>query len=101
VLLEHGLDDAEELALQLGWAVTYGMAGTDVPSDQEWETALHAAANRGDAAMAQLLLGLGAEPARSTPASGRPPHSGRSTPGTPSWRTCSAAVLAEVLVVLQ
>jgi hypothetical protein len=77
------------------------MAGTDVPSDQEWETALHAAANRGDAAMAQLLLGLGADPAALDTRFRATPHSGRSTPGTPSWWTCSAAVLAEVLVVLQ
>jgi hypothetical protein len=37
-------------------------ARTDVPSDEGWETALHHAAHTGDAALARLLLDLGADP---------------------------------------
>ena len=33
-----------------------------MPSDQEWETGLHAAAGNGDVAMVRLLLELGADP---------------------------------------
>jgi ankyrin repeat protein len=60
-------------AVELGWDVDR-RARTDVPSDQEWETALHAAAGAGDTAMVELLLALGADPTvtdnrfRSTPA---------------------------------
>src|SRR5262249_38742167 len=39
-------------------------ARIDVPSDQEWETGLHAAAGNGDAATVELLLELGADPTR-------------------------------------
>ena len=48
-------------AVELGWDVDR-RARTDVPSDQEWETGLHAAAGNGDAAMVELLLELGADP---------------------------------------
>ena len=37
-------------------------ARVDVPSDQEWETGLHAAAGNGDVEMVRLLLELGADP---------------------------------------
>jgi len=53
--------DAVRRAVELGWDVDRP-ARTDVPSDQEWETALHAAAGNGDAEMVGLLLELGADP---------------------------------------
>lgn len=68
-----GNADAVRRAVERGWDVDR-LARTDVPSDQEWETALHAAAGRGDTAMVELLLELGADPTvtdtrfRSTPA---------------------------------
>jgi hypothetical protein len=34
---------------------------TDVPAEQEWETALHHAAGEGDLDLARLLLRLGAD----------------------------------------
>ena len=39
----------------------YGRA--DVPVEERWETALHAAANLGDPDLVSLLLSLGADPA--------------------------------------
>jgi len=68
-----GRADAVRRAVELGWDVD-ARARTDVPSDQEWETALHTAAGNGDASMVELLLELGADPSltdgrfRSTPA---------------------------------
>ncbi len=56
-----GRPDAVRRAVELGWDVGR-RARTDVPSDQEWETGLHAAAGRGDVAMVELLLDLGADP---------------------------------------
>ncbi|HET6939040.1 MAG TPA: ankyrin repeat domain-containing protein, partial [Nocardioides sp.] len=53
--------DAVRRAVRLGWDVNR-RARIDVPSDQEWETGLHAAAGNGDTAMIELLLGLGADP---------------------------------------
>jgi ankyrin repeat protein len=53
--------DAVRRAVELGWDVNRA-ARIDVPSDQEWETGLHAAAANGDAGMVELLLGLGADP---------------------------------------
>jgi ankyrin repeat protein len=47
-------------AVELGWDVDR-KARTDVPSDEEWETGLHAAAGRGDLATVRLLLELGAD----------------------------------------
>jgi ankyrin repeat protein len=70
---ELGRPDGVRRAVELGWDVNR-RARIDVPSDQEWETALHAAAGNGDAAMVRLLLELGADPTvtdhrfRSTPA---------------------------------
>jgi ankyrin repeat protein len=37
-------------------------ARTDVPMEQEWETALHEAALAGEVAVARMLIGLGADP---------------------------------------
>jgi ankyrin repeat protein len=56
-----GRRDAVRRAVELGWDVDR-RARIDVPSDQEWETGLHAAAGNGDTAMVELLLGLGADP---------------------------------------
>ncbi len=56
-----GNANAVRTAVELGWDVNR-RARTDVPSDEEWETALHAAAGHGDVAMVQLLLELGADP---------------------------------------
>jgi hypothetical protein len=53
--------DAVRLAVELGWDVSR-RARTDVPSDQEWETALHQAAANGELELAELLLALGADP---------------------------------------
>ena len=54
--------DAVRRAVGLGWDVDR-RARIDVPSDQEWETGLHAAAGNGDRPMVELLLELGADPA--------------------------------------
>ena len=64
---ELGRPEAVRRAVGLGWDVD-ARARTDVPSDQPWQTALHAAAGNGDAAMVELLLELGADP---TPTDGR------------------------------
>jgi ankyrin repeat protein len=56
-----GQQDAVRRAVELGWDVNRA-ARTDVPSDQQWETGLHAAAGNGDVAMVRLLLELGADP---------------------------------------
>jgi ankyrin repeat protein len=53
--------EAVRRAVDLGWDVNR-RARTDVPSDQEWETGLHAAAGNGDQDMVRLLLELGADP---------------------------------------
>ena len=58
---ELGNADGVRRAVELGWDVDR-RARIDVPSDQEWETGLHAAAGNGDAAMVRLLLELGADP---------------------------------------
>ena len=56
-----GNPDAVRTAVGLGWDVNR-RARIDVPSDQEWETGLHAAAGNGDAEMVDVLLELGADP---------------------------------------
>lgn len=48
-------------AVALGWDVDR-LARTDVPSDEPWQSALHAAAANGDRATVELLLELGADP---------------------------------------
>ena len=57
----QGNHAAVRRAVELGWDVDR-RARTDVPSDEPWETGLHAAAGRGDAATVALLLELGADP---------------------------------------
>jgi Ankyrin repeats (many copies) len=52
---------AVRLAVELGWDVS-ARARTDIPSDQEWETALHQAAATDDVPLARLLIDLGADP---------------------------------------
>ena len=59
---EHGNAVGVRRAVELGWEVNR-KARTDVPSDEPWQTALHAAAGNGDVAMVTLLLELGADPA--------------------------------------
>ena len=58
----RGHRDAVRRAVELGWDVNR-RARIDVPSDQEWETGLHAAAGNGDTGMVELLVELGADPA--------------------------------------
>jgi ankyrin repeat protein len=55
-----GRPDAVRVAVELGWDVNR-RARTDVPSDQEWETALHHAAGNGELPLTALLLELGAD----------------------------------------
>jgi ankyrin repeat protein len=57
----QGNHEALRRAVALGWDVDR-RARTDVPSDEPWETGLHAAAGNGDAATVSLLLELGADP---------------------------------------
>jgi hypothetical protein len=49
------------LLVELGFDVN-ALGRSDVPMEQEWETALHEAAGTGDVEMARLLLDLGADP---------------------------------------
>jgi hypothetical protein len=58
---ELGKADAVRRAAELGWDVN-GRARTDVPSDQGWDTGLHAAAGNGDSELVELLIELGADP---------------------------------------
>ena len=58
---ELGDRAAVRRAVELGWDVNR-RARIDVPSDQEWETGLHAAAGNGDIELVELLLELGADP---------------------------------------
>jgi Ankyrin repeats (many copies) len=50
-----------ELAAELGFDVN-AKGRTDVPGDQPWQTALHKAAEDGNAELARTLLRLGADP---------------------------------------
>jgi ankyrin repeat protein len=56
-----GRPAAVELLVELGFDVN-AKGRTDVPSDQPWQTALHAAAGDGDLELARTLLRLGADP---------------------------------------
>ena len=56
-----GQRGAVGLLVGLGFDVN-AKGRTDVPSDQPWQTALHAAAERGDVELARTLLRLGADP---------------------------------------
>ncbi len=58
---EHGNHVGLRRAVELGWDVDR-RARTDVPSDEPWQTGLHAAAAHGDLATVALLLDLGADP---------------------------------------
>jgi ankyrin repeat protein len=78
-LREHAAAAREQRPGLIVWAAARGRAGavemlaglgfdvnargrSDVPAEQEWETALHHAAGEGDLDMARLLLRLGADP---------------------------------------
>jgi ankyrin repeat protein len=52
---------AVPLLAELGWDVN-ARARIDVPMEQQWETALHAAAGAGEIDAARMLLELGADP---------------------------------------
>jgi ankyrin repeat protein len=53
--------DAIPLLVELGFDIN-ALGRTDVPMEQQWETALHEAAGMGDVEMTRLLLDLGADP---------------------------------------
>jgi ankyrin repeat protein len=50
-----------ELLVSAGFDVN-ALGRSDLPSNEPWHTALHVAAQNGDLALAQTLLGLGADP---------------------------------------
>ena len=52
---------ALHLLVDLGFDVN-ALGRTDVPSDQPWQTALHAAAEHGNVSLVRELLRLGADP---------------------------------------
>jgi hypothetical protein len=52
---------AVELLAELGWDVN-ARGRTDIPMEQQWETALHEAAGTGNAELTRRLLELGADP---------------------------------------
>jgi ankyrin repeat protein len=56
-----GRPGAVALLAELGFDVN-ALGRADIPMEQEWFTALHAAAFTGDTGMARLLLSLGADP---------------------------------------
>jgi hypothetical protein len=53
--------DAVRLAVELGFDVN-ALGRSDVPVEQEWETALHGAVGEGDRELVDVLLSLGADP---------------------------------------
>ena len=57
----RGNRDAVATLVALGFDVD-AKARADVPVEQEWETALHAAVSNGDRELVDLLLGAGADP---------------------------------------
>ena len=59
----NGRIGAVALLAELGFDVNAAGRG-DHPIEQPWETALHQAAYRGDVALAELLVSLGADPAK-------------------------------------
>jgi len=59
----QGRVDAVELLVSAGFDVN-AMGRGDVPVEQPWQTGLHTAVERGDAAMVRALLALGADPSR-------------------------------------
>jgi ankyrin repeat protein len=56
-----GRGESVEILAELGFDVN-AKGRTDVPSDQPWQTALHAAAGDGNLELARTLLRLGADP---------------------------------------
>jgi ankyrin repeat protein len=50
-----------QLLVSAGFDVN-ALGRSDIPSNQPWHTALHVAAEKGDLALAQTLLDLGADP---------------------------------------
>ena len=56
-----GRVSAIELLVELGWDVN-AKARQDLPIEQEWETALHAAVSNGDGELVLQLLAAGADP---------------------------------------
>ena len=57
----NGSVEGVELLVELGFDLD-ARGRTDVPSDQPWQTALHAAVEAGDEPMVRALLRLGADP---------------------------------------
>jgi len=57
----QGAPNAVELLVSAGFDVN-ALGRSDVPGNQPWHTALHVAAERGDVALGQRLLDLGADP---------------------------------------
>jgi ankyrin repeat protein len=57
----RGRVTAVELAVAAGFSVN-ALGRLDAPVEDEWQTALHAAVDRGDAELARRLLSLGADP---------------------------------------
>jgi len=57
----NGNADAVRLAVELGFDVN-ALGRSDVPVEQEWETALHSVVGEGDRGLVDLLLSLGADP---------------------------------------
>jgi ankyrin repeat protein len=53
--------DAVRLAVELGFDVN-ALGRSDVPVEQEWETALHSVVGEGDRELVEVLLSLGADP---------------------------------------
>lgn len=53
--------DGVQLLVGRGFAIN-ALGRSDVPEEQPWQTALHAAVERNSAAMVSLLLDLGADP---------------------------------------
>ena len=58
---EIGSAEAVELLIDAGFDVD-ALGRSDLPIDEPWETALHVAAYKGDAAITRLLLEFGADP---------------------------------------
>jgi hypothetical protein len=57
----NGNRDAVAVAVDMGFDVN-ARGRSDVPVEQEWETALHTAVSNGDRPIVELLLALGADP---------------------------------------
>lgn len=57
----RGSVDAVQYAVELGWDVN-AMGRSDMPIEEPWETALHAAAHKRDVVMIGALRALGADP---------------------------------------